>query len=302
MLNKLATKFNSTNSSTFSLLQRSKAQFTSMKRARNQSAQELPEEFQQRHIEPFNKGCKLILDIDPTLYDLIAKKDFSLFLKKEQTPMTLNHHFSKLASSILAQQISGAAANSIKQKVINRFNEFPTFQEMAKLYVDNRSQELRECGLSARKVLYLESLSNYFNENQDSIEKLLTEDSDEIASQLVANIKGIGPWSANMFLVTSMERMDIFAADDLGVARGCSKYLDSHPEILKDIMSKRGPLIKRSKIKHVKKNWKIYDEDIVEKCGELFTPYRSIFMFLMWRLSETNVEVMEKREDEFVEK
>ncbi|SCU83628.1 LAME_0C05908g1_1 [Lachancea meyersii CBS 8951] len=269
-----------------------------MKRTRNQLGQ-LPKDFRQRHIDSFNKGCEAILDVDSTLYDTIITKDFSLFLQKEQPEMTLNHHFMKLASSILAQQISGAAANSIKQKVVNRFGEFPSFNEMAGLFKQGKSQELRECGLSARKVLYLESLANYFNDNEEDVKILLTKDNDTIASELVSNIKGIGPWSAKMFLVTSMERMDIFAADDLGVARGCSKYLDSHPEILKDLMSKRGPIIKRSKIKHVKKNWKIYDEDIVEQCGELFAPYRTIFMFLMWRLSQTNVEVMAKRENDF---
>ncbi|SCU78317.1 LADA_0A05050g1_1 [Lachancea dasiensis] len=262
---------------------------------------ELPADFASRHIDPFNKGCKAILEVDPSLYETMVSQDFGLFLKKEQPEMTLNHHFTKLASSILAQQISGAAAKSIKQKVMDRFGDFPTFQEMAALFKESKSQDLRECGLSARKVLYLESLATYFNDNQESIAKLLTKDSDEIASELVTNIKGIGPWSAKMFLVTSMERMDIFAPDDLGIARGCSKYLDSRPEILQDIMTKRGPVIKRSKIKHVKNNWKIYDEDVVEKCGDLFAPYRTIFMFLMWRMSQTNVEVMAKRESDFVD-
>lgn len=106
-----------------------------------------------------------------------------------------------------------------------------------------------------------------------------------------------------MFLVTSLERMDVFAADDLGIARGCSKYLDCRPEILKELMSKRVQgKTKRSKIVHKKKNWKIYDEDIVEKCGEMFAPYRSIFMFILWRLSSTNIDALAKREKDFVAK
>ncbi|SCU81540.1 LAFA_0C05644g1_1 [Lachancea sp. 'fantastica'] len=270
-----------------------------MKRTHSEAAQQLPEDFKERHIDEFNKGCEAILEIDPSLYDAILRKDFQLFLKKKQPDMTLNYHFVNLASSILAQQISGAAANSIKKKIINRFDHFPSYHETAELFKQSRSQELRECGLSARKVQYLESLANFFNDKAEEIKALLTKESDIIASELVSNIKGIGPWSAKMFLVTSMERLDIFAADDLGIARGCSKYLDARPEVVKELMSKRGPVIKRSKIKHVKKNWKVYDEDIVEKCGERFAPYRTIFMFLMWRVSDTNVEVMAKREDEF---
>ncbi|CEP63070.1 DNA-3-methyladenine glycosylase II LALA0_S07e01728g [Lachancea lanzarotensis] len=270
-----------------------------MKRSRSDTAQKLSEDFKERHIDNFNKGCEAILEIDPSLHDAISRKDFQLFLKKKQPDMTLNYHFLNLASSILAQQISGAAANSIKKKIIDRYGHFPSFQETAELFRQSKSQELRECGLSARKVQYMESLANYFNDNEQEIKALLSKENDVIASELVSNVKGIGPWSAKMFLVTSMERLDIFAADDLGIARGCSKYLDARPDVVKDLMSKRGPVIKRSKIKHVKKNWKVYDEDIVEKCGELFAPYRTIFMFLMWRISDTNVEVMAKREDEF---
>ena len=274
-----------------------------MKRTRSEVVK-LPEQFARKHIDSFVTGCEHILDLDPSLYDIIVSKEFQLFLKKEQPVFDLNHHFTKLASSILAQQISGAAANSIKQKVVSHFGDhFPSYQEVAKVFQDKEVEELRSCGLSARKVQYLESLATYFNDNEKEVEELLEQDNDEIVTQLVANIKGIGPWSAKMFLVTSLERMDVFAPDDLGVARGCSRYLDSRPEVLKDLMSKRGDdKGKRSKITHKKKNWKIYDEDIVEKCGERFAPYQTIFMFVLWRLSSTDVDAMAKREKEFVKK
>lgn len=274
-----------------------------MKRSREETV-ELPQDFAEKHIDTFVKGCHHILGVDPSLYDALLSKDFQLFLKREQPPMDLNHHFIKLASSILAQQISGAAANSVKNKLMAYYGgHFPTYQAVVETFHKKNVQELRDCGLSARKVQYLESLANYFNDNEKAIEALFEQDNEEIASQLVANIKGIGPWSAKMFLVTSLERMDVFAADDLGIARGCSKYLDCRPEILKELMSKRVQgKTKRSKIVHKKKNWKIYDEDIVEKCGEMFAPYRSIFMFILWRLSSTNIDALAKREKDFVAK
>ncbi|SCW04333.1 LAFE_0H11232g1_1 [Lachancea fermentati] len=264
-----------------------------MKREREEVVS-LPIDYQSKHTEDFNSACKTILEIDPSLLDTIVSGDFPLFLKKEQELMTLNHHFTKLASSILSQQISGSAAMSIKKKVTELFaGSFPTYQDISKLIANGDTAKLRSCGLSGRKVLYLESLATYFNDNEDAIAVLLKQDDDEIIEALVKNVKGIGPWSAKMFLVTSLERMNVFAPEDLGVARGCSRYLDSRPDVLKELLNKR-VAIKRSKIKHKKSNWKIYDEDIVDKCGQLFAPYRTVFMFILWRLSSTDVDAMAK--------
>lgn len=270
------------------------------KRKRDESIPELPKAFKQRHTKDFNEACQHILKVDPSLLATITSHDFPLFLVKEQEQLTLNHHFAKLASSIIAQQISGNAAKSIKKRVVEYFgNEFPTYQKLHDSFQDTKSVAgLRECGLSQRKISYLESLAMYFHDNEKEIEVLFTQDDDKIVEELVKNIKGIGPWSAKMFLVTSLERMDVFAADDLGVARGCSKYLESRPEVLKSLKSKR-TLLKKSKIKHKNMNWKIHDEDIVESCGQLFEPYGTVFMFILWRLSSTNVEVMAKNEKEF---
>ncbi|SCV03986.1 LAMI_0H12530g1_1 [Lachancea mirantina] len=272
-----------------------------MKRKRQEKV-ELPASFREKHVAEFIEGCDRILEVDPTLLDTMISKDFPLFLKKEQTEMTLDHHFAKLGSSILAQQISGNAAMAVKKKFMALFDDvFPTYKQLRDvLKQDDGTEKLRACGLSQRKVIYMGSLAEYFEKNEGEILDLFTKESnDVIEKELVDKIKGIGPWSAQMFLVTSLERMDVFASGDLGVARGCSKYLDARPEFLKDLMTKRTE-IRRSKIKHKKLNWKVYDEDIVEKCGEAFAPFRTIFMFLLWRVSSTNVEVIEKNENNYV--
>lgn len=103
-----------------------------VKRKRDESIPELPQAFKQRHTEDFNEACQHILKVDPSLLATITSHDFPLFLVKEQEQLTLNHHFAKLASSIIAQQISGNAAKSIKKRVVEYYgNEFPTYQKLA---------------------------------------------------------------------------------------------------------------------------------------------------------------------------
>lgn len=268
-------------------------------------AAQLPKDFRQRHTKEFGEACDHILKVDNTLLEVITRHDFPLFLKKEQATQTIDHHFAKLASAIFSQQISGAAAKSIKNRFMTLFGgEFPSHKEVyAKLVDPVKRENVRGCGLSARKVLYLESLTEYFLNHEQEIEQLFSKEGndDEIVAQLTKNIKGIGPWSANMFLITGLGRMNVFTSEDLGIARGCSNYLSDKQWLVEKLTLNR-ILAKRSKIKHKKLNWKIYDEDIVELCAERFAPFRTVLMFILWRLSSTNVEVMAKNETDFVNK
>lgn len=265
----------------------------------------LPKDFRDRHTKEFGEACDHILKVDETLLDVITRHDFPLFLKKEQATQTIDHHFAKLASAIFSQQISGAAAKSIKNRFMTHFGgEFPSHKDVYTELVDPEKREkVRGCGLSARKVLYLESLTEYFLNHEKEIEELFSKEGNdaEIVEQLTKNIKGIGPWSASMFLITGLGRMNVFTIEDLGIARGCSNYLSDKQWLVEKLTLNR-VLAKRSKIKHKKLNWKIYDDDIVELCAERFAPYKTVLMFILWRLSSTNVEVLAKSETDFVNK
>ncbi|QLQ79577.1 hypothetical protein HG537_0C02240 [Torulaspora globosa] len=266
---------------------------------------ELPREFRDRHTVEFGLACDHILRIDPSLLETITRQDFPLFLKKDQPLQTLDHHYAKLASAIISQQISGAAARSIKAKLINKFGgEFPTPLQMHEQLTSPAGREMiRGCGLSGRKVEYLESLTEYFINNEEMIEKLFNSkgNDEEIVEQLTKNVKGIGRWTASMFLVSGLGSYDVFAVEDLGLARGCSNYLADKPTLVAKLTASR-VAIKKSKIKHKKLNWKIYDEDVIELCAEQFAPYRTVLMFIFWRLASTNVDVLEKNETDFVTK
>ena len=273
--------------------------------SRSVDLEQVPKDFRDRHTRKFGEAISHILKVDPTLLHIIVKQDFPLFLEKEQEPQTVAHNYAKLASAILSQQISGAAARSIKARLMKNYNdEFPTHLQLHEDFQQPSGRErIRSCGLSARKVTYLESLTDYFINNEEEIERLFSgeDNDDEIVQKLTENIKGIGPWSAKMFLVTGLGRYNVFAVEDLGLARGCSNYLSNKPELVEKLTKSR-VAAKRSKIKHKKLNWKIYDDDLVELCAERFAPYKTVLMFIFWRLSSTSVEAMEKNETNFVNK
>ncbi|AGO13163.1 AaceriAFR011Wp [[Ashbya] aceris (nom. inval.)] len=263
-----------------------------MKRAREESGN-IPVEYLSRHSGVFEEAVQFILTVDPSLLEIIVAKEFPQYLTETERQTTLESHFRHLANGIITQQISGAAARSIKSRVEQLFGgTFPHYADLQSKIEAGDTEGLRKCGLSARKVSYIKSLASYFTENEARLRQLFKEGSDaEIVDDLVRNVKGIGPWSAKMFLVTSLHRQDVFAADDLGIARGCSRYLTARPDVLKKLMGSR-KAVKRSKIKHKNNNWRIFDEDIVESCGQLFEPHRTVFMFILWRLSSTNVEAL----------
>lgn len=277
----------------------------------------LPSDFIELHSESFIESCNHILEVDPTLLPVITAGKFSQYLKSNQRTATatasnnnkvdLQECFTKLANAIIGQQISNRAAKGIRDRIYNYFNgQFPTFKVLYDSLQDPViRKEIKSCGLSDRKLGYLESLSQYFNERTQEIEVLFTLDSDghendqEIIDHLVENVKGIGPWTAAMFLITGLRRENVFTADDLGIARGFSNYISTRKDLLEDLMKKR-TTIKKSKIKHKKYKWKVYDNDIMESCAERFEPNKTLFMFLLWRLASDDIEDMVKVQEEFM--
>lgn len=99
--------------------------------SRSVDLEQVPKDFRDRHTRKFGEAINHILKVDPTLLHIIVKQDFPLFLEKEQEPQTVAHHYAKLASAILSQQISGAAARSIKARLMKNYNdEFPTHLQL----------------------------------------------------------------------------------------------------------------------------------------------------------------------------
>jgi DNA-3-methyladenine glycosylase II len=125
--------------------------------------------------------------------------------------------FTTLARSIVGQQISVKAA----QTVWDRFALLPkkmTAPNVLKLKVD----DMRASGLSARKVEYLVDLALHFHSGALHVDTWQSMDDDEIIAELVS-IRGIGRWTAEMFLIFHLMRPNVLPLDDVGLINGISQ-------------------------------------------------------------------------------
>ena len=160
-----------------------------------------------------------LLAVDPSLKTVIDAHHCRIFdpegLAEEIDP------FRSLASGIMAQQVSGAAASSIKNKFIGLFsaqeghNGPPHFPPPA-LVAGTKIEVLRQAGLSLRKAEYIQGLAEKFRDGELSAALLAAGTDDEVMERLVA-VRGLGKWSVEMFCCFGLKRMDVFSTGDLGV-------------------------------------------------------------------------------------
>ncbi len=158
--------------------------------------------------------------------------------------------FTTLARSIVGQQISVKAA----QTVWDRFAVLPrkiTPANILKLKVD----DMRAAGLSARKVEYLVDLALHFDAGAVHVQSWESMEDEAIIAELVA-IRGIGRWTAEMFLIFHLMRPDVLPLDDVGLINGISQcYFSGEP-------------VSRSDAREVAEAW---------------APYRSVATWYIWR-------------------
>jgi DNA-3-methyladenine glycosylase II len=132
--------------------------------------------------------------------------------------------FNTLARSIVGQQISVKAAQSVWE----RFSALPkrmTPASVLKLKVD----DMRAAGLSARKIEYLVDLALHFDSGAIHVESWREMDDEEIIAELVG-IRGIGRWTAEMFLIFHLMRPNVLPLDDVGLITGISRnYFSGDP-------------------------------------------------------------------------
>lgn len=156
---------------------------------------------------------KAILQKDPVMRKLITKHQL-----KEYYGGTGNH-FLDLVEIVTGQQLSMKAADRIFARFIGLFDtKSPKPEDVLKI----SSENLRSVGLSNSKVLYVRNIAEAIFSGSlhlDQFEKLTDE---EIKNELI-KIKGIGPWSAEMFLIFSLKRLDIFSVGDLGLRTAIEK-------------------------------------------------------------------------------
>lgn len=131
--------------------------------------------------------------------------------------------FDALVRSIISQQISTAAARTIYARLVDRIGTPGT-----EALLDLSDEEFRACGISPQKIIYLRDLASHVSTGALPLARIGRLPDEEIIARLVA-VKGIGRWTAQMFLMFSLGRPDILPHDDLGV-RNAMKRLYELPE------------------------------------------------------------------------
>jgi DNA-3-methyladenine glycosylase II len=124
-------------------------------------------------------------------------------------------HYGELVGSIVGQQLSTKAAASIWKRVLDLFGgKMPTPKELIKI----EDQKLRDVGLSWAKVKYVKDLAQHVLDKRLDLEHIATMPNEQLIEQLTA-VKGLGEWSAHMFMMFGLGRMDILPVGDLGVRK-----------------------------------------------------------------------------------
>ena len=158
----------------------------------------------------WNKGKIYLSNKDKVLKKLIQT------YRNEYLNLNSNY-FHSLINSIIGQQISVSAADSMKTKFF-KLKRNITPQTVSKL----RTTDLRKCGLSRQKILYIRNISKFFLQNKSFIKNINKSSEEEIYNNLI-EIKGVGNWTIHMFLMFSYGSSNIFPIGDLGFLKAISK-------------------------------------------------------------------------------
>jgi len=130
-----------------------------------------------------------------------------------------NDPFQSLVESIIYQQLAGKAANAIYNRFINYYNNK---QITPTLILNSPNDNLKKVGLSNRKINYLKDLALHVYDGRINLEELPKMNDEEIINKLV-NVKGIGRWTSEMFLIFYLGSPDILPVTDLGVRKAIQK-------------------------------------------------------------------------------
>lgn len=121
--------------------------------------------------------------------------------------------FRRLVTSIVNQQLSTTSAAAIRERLFDRFEITPS------ALLGSDPSDLAEVGLSSRKVDYVRSVAEAFQDGELQPDSLGGLSDDEVAERLTA-VRGVGPWTAKIFLIFGLGRRDVFPVEDLGIRKG----------------------------------------------------------------------------------
>ena len=194
--------------------------------------------------QTFRAGARHVSREDPKI-GVLVKKHGLIGFEIDGDP------FESLVGSILSQQLNGAVAKSIFEKLKEITSDPISAESLNRI----SASKLRRIGVSPQKISYLKDLSARVVSGQLDLDDLKNRSDDEII-RILDEVKGIGPWTAHMFLLFTLGRTDVLPVGDLGIQMSIRKLysLRKHPD--------------PEKIKKIARSWH---------------PYCSIASLYLWR-------------------
>jgi DNA-3-methyladenine glycosylase II len=175
----------------------------------------------------WKRACTELTENDPVLGKIIASYEGEM-LKSRGEP------FVSLARSIVGQQISVKASETIWLRLMALLND----DMSPKTILSTPADGLRGVGLSNQKVGYINGIAEYFNNTPPTFAHFQTMSDAEVLTELTS-LKGIGGWTAEMFLIFCLVRPDIFPVDDIGLQKAIKKHYDCNEKKAMLMLSNR---------------------------------------------------------------
>ena len=191
----------------------------------------------------WKRATRELAAVDPVMRKLIENS-------KGLTLRSRGDAFNTLARSIVGQQISVKAAQSVWDRLVAAV---PAMQP--EIVRKHDTELLRACGLSRSKVVYLVDLATHFAEERLSVTRWDEMSDDELIAELT-QVRGIGRWTAEMFLIFYMMRPNVLPLDDIGLQNAVSRLYC------------KGRRLTRKQLTNFAKRWE---------------PWRSVATWYMWR-------------------
>ena len=193
----------------------------------------------------YTKAQRLLARRDPVLRDLMrAHGPCGLAARQHADP------FKALIRAIVGQQLSAKAAATIFGRFEQLFEAFPTASQV----LDVPDDRLRAVGLSSQKLGYLRDLCNRIQAGQLPLD-VFDQMDDEAVIETLTQVKGVGRWTAEMFLIFRLQRPDVLPVGDLGIVKA---------------------------VQRAYKLRKAPSPDRLTRIGEAWRPYRSVACWYLW--------------------
>lgn len=186
-----------------------------------------------------SKPLNHLKKVDPTIYKIAKDIDYSKWFSPWERMHNNTDYFKSLCGIIIGQQLSTKVADTIFARFESLFND----TVIPRKVIDIAPEKLREIGLSSAKVKYVKDLAEKVQNNELKLKNLSNHSDEEVIVQLT-KVKGIGTWSAEMFLIFNLGRENVFSTKDLGLLRGIEKnynLLNPSATQIEEIVSKWHP-------------------------------------------------------------